>query len=64
MRDYQDTIQIISGIMGRYDEMMPGIFNEMNKYEKQMLLQHPRHVFLQKSFFPLFDNRYKASHIF
>ena len=48
MRDYQDTIQIISGIMGRYDEMMPGIFNEMNKYEKQMLLQHPRHVFSKK----------------
>lgn len=45
MRGYEETIGIISDIMQRYDEIMPNVFRRLNIYEKQLLEEHPRHIF-------------------
>lgn len=45
VRGYDETIEIISDIMERYDTMMPDIFRKLNIYEKKMLEEHPRHTF-------------------
>lgn len=44
MRGYDETIEIISDIMERYDKMMPDIFQKLNIYEKKILEEHPRHT--------------------
>lgn len=31
--------------MQRYDEIMPNVFRRLNIYEKQLLEEHPRHIF-------------------
>lgn len=45
MRGYEKTMEIISDIMERYDEMMPDIFQKLNIYEKQLIKEKPRHTF-------------------
>lgn len=45
LRGYEKTIEIISDIMKRYDEMMPGVFRKLNIYEKKLIEERPRHIF-------------------
>lgn len=45
MRGYVKTMEIISDIMERSDEMMPDIFRKLNICEKRLLKEQPRHTF-------------------
>lgn len=45
LHGYEETIEIISDIMERYNEMMPDIFRKLNAYEKELLSDRPRHIF-------------------
>lgn len=45
MVGYDKTIEMITAIVDRYNEMFPDIFKSLNNFEKNLLSIKPRHVF-------------------
>lgn len=45
MEGYKKTIKLINNIFDRYESMMPGVFKELNKLEKSILAERPKHLF-------------------